>query len=125
MKALAILILMFSANAHANEAIICANPQEPQLTYVLTSAGLDKYEFSVKETVFDSRICGSRWGCDNVEKVLFTDEVELIDYQGALVFESRRTYIEIEDNNGLATYQYPSLNLNGEFESKTVTLICQ
>lgn len=53
----------------------------------------------------------------------YEDKLEAIDYQGALVLESKRTMVNLEDLNR-ADYTYTA-NVNGEFREVSTTLKCE
>lgn len=116
-------ILLFTFSSYAGEIINCLNPAQPGLSYVLNEIDYDHYDFKVSKKVLVPDSCSSRWGCDYEEKIIFTDKLKMTDFQRSMVFESKRTYIEMEDWDNVQ-YIYTAKAPNGKFESKSVTLKC-
>lgn len=121
--AIALAILAFTFGSYANETIRCLNASEPGLSYVLTEIDYDHYDLKIskKELVLDS--CRTRWGCDYKEEIILTDKLIMRDYQGAMVFKSRRSYINMEDFDN-ADASYTIKGPTGKFEKKFVILKC-
>lgn len=122
MKILAILTLLFSITAFAGETISCTNPLASDLTYTLKTVDYEHYDFIIKRLTLDPQSCRSRWGCDYIEEVIFTDKGQMTYVQGTAVFQSKRTYIMMESE---VIYGSTVKAPNGKFVTKTTILNCQ
>lgn len=124
MKIILLLTLgLFSLETIASD-IYCVNPDETNLFYMLKRKDYDSYDLIVTKQILDPISCGSRWGCDYENKIIYRDILEYNDVQGASVFESKRTYIEMEDMDD-AYYRYTIKNKSGVFIQRTAKLKCQ
>lgn len=120
-----LLMQSFSVYAFSKTSIVCEDPKNSKTTYLLEELDYDHYSFKVvSHEVVDPYSCRSRWGCDYVDKTVFYDKLNYTDVQGAMVFESKRTYLNMEDMDDVS-YTYTSQNAQGRFVEKTVTLKCQ
>jgi hypothetical protein len=120
---LLITLSLFSLNVLA-EDIYCVNPNEPKLSYTLKSTDYVNYDLVVTKRVLVPMSCNSRWGCDYVDEVIYTDRLTFIDVQGTGVFESKRTNITMEDMDAVS-YTYTAKNSSGVFVQKSAILKCQ
>lgn len=94
-------------NAFAAENIICRNSEFPELSYKISSNNLEDYSLRVFSK----------------GQIIYRDVLEGLDYQGALVLESKKTYMNLEDMDNV-TYTYTKL-INGTFRTVSETLTCE
>ena len=118
---LAVYLITF--NSYASSTINCTNPSEPSLFYVLRPTGYDHYDLKVIKRVLNPQSCRSRWGCDYSEESIYTDKLVMTDYQGAMVFGSKRTKINMEDFEEVQ-FTYTAKGRTGKFEQKSARLQC-
>lgn len=116
------LLISISGFAQAEE-IECSRPGSDKITYHLSSNDLLNYKLTVTRTLVDPLSCRTRWGCDETKEVIYRDVMKGTDYQGALVLESKKTYMNLEDMDDV-TYTYTKLT-NGRFITLTESLKCE
>ena len=124
MKLVTIIATLLSISAYAGDTITCTNAKEPELLYVLTSSDYVKYDFKVTKKVLVVNSCQSRTGCVYKNEVVYKDKLKMTDLQGAGVFKSKRTYIQIEDMD-YVDYGYTVKDENGKIVQKSATLSCK
>ncbi len=118
---LAVYLITF--NSYASGTINCINPSEPSLFYILRPTSYDHYDLQVVKRVLNPQSCRSRWGCDYSDEVTYTDKLVMTDYQGAMVFESKRTTINMEDFQEVQ-FTYTARGRNGKFQQISAKLKC-
>lgn len=124
-KLLALSALLFSLETFASVGDIhCINPKESNLTYTLKELKNDDYSLTVSKKTLVPYSCQSRWGCDYEQKTIAFDTLSFSDVQGAYLFESKKSRIEMEDMDNVS-YSYTVKNNQGVFVTKTVTLECK
>ena len=89
-------LLLLSTQAMA-EVVTCLDPKAPLTEYILTEKLWPVYELTIVVNKLDPASCRTRWGCDYIPTVVYSERMETLDYQGALVFKGKRTHIDMED----------------------------
>ena len=107
MKTLMTSILLSLSVSASGETIECSNPVNEKVSYRVKSSDLRYYHLTVR----------------NSGSVSYQDILEGTDYQGALVLESKKTYMNLEYMNDV-TYTYTVMR-NGNYQTVSEKLNCE
>ena len=124
MKTSLLLMLAFLSTETFAMDFHCVNLDEPRLSYTLKEVDFNHYDLTVTKRVLNPVSCGSRWGCDYENEVIYQERLKYADTQGALSFKSKRTSIMME-NMDEVLYTYTTKNSSGMFIKKSAILKCQ
>lgn len=122
MKLLTVLLMLSGSEAMA-EKIICSSVEFPDRIYSLTGQ-FPSYTFTVSQVVVDPVTWRSRWGCDEVEELIYQEKMIAEDWQGEFLYKGKRSEIYFPSEEDV-TYYYSLKTTNGDFVTKAVKLTCK
>jgi hypothetical protein len=103
-----VLAVLLTFQAQAGIKITCTNLDAPKYTFILEEIDFSHYFLSAFE----------------LESLIFTDFLEYNDIQGAGIFKSQHTYINMEDTDK-TFYSFEKEDQNGKFVHSYAYLKCQ